>query len=266
MDINILEEIAVNAAINLEWTKAIDTNKRVINLEKNNLGAHLRLGFAYLQLGEWEKAKKIYRKVIKIQPTNNVAKENLERIKILELKKSKKKAFTSSSLSPSLFLEIPGKTRTVALVNIGQKNILAQLIIGQEVILRPKKRRVEIRTTDQDYIGCLPDDLSKRLLFFLKFKSKYNAYIKEAALNRIIIFIKEETKGKKVAKYLSFPPQKIGESISQVTLNTPEDDTSDGEELTESDIEKLAETLTSEEKEYMPFKPEDKDENEDEEE
>lgn len=261
-NIDALEHKAVNAAIKLDWIEAAEINKKIISLDKNNLSAHLRLGFANLQLGEWEKAKKTYRKVMKLQPTNNVASENLERIKILELKKNKKNSVGSPFLDPNLFLEVPGKTKTVALVNLGQKNILAQLMIGQKLLLKAKKRKVEIRTSDEDYIGCLPDDLSKRLLFFLKFKSEYKAYIKEASLNRIIIFIMEESKGKKVLKYLSFPATKIGANMSQVSINAGEEE-NDSEELTDSDIEKLAERLTSEEKEYMPYKPDEKDEDED---
>lgn len=247
-----LENHAVEAAVNFNWQLAIDLNKKIIKLDKKNLAALLRLGFASIQLQKFDEAIKYYRKTLKIQTNNNVAKENLERIKVLQSKPSKKKKITPIYLDPNLFLEIPGKTKSVSLVNLGQKNILAQLSVGQQVFLKFKKRKVEIRTKENEYIGSLPDDLSRRLLVFLKAKSKYNVFIKEGSLSRVTVFIHEEKKGGKVQQYLSFP-QNIQSQIEEIQAEKEGDEDSD--ETTGVDLEKLAETLTSEEKEYLPFQP-----------
>ena len=152
-----LEQAAINAAINSNWEDAIKANEDILSKDKKNIDAFLRLGFAYLQKGKIKKAKEIYKKVHKLQPGNYLVDEQLERIKILESKKISRMAPTN--LNPYTFIEIPGKTKTVALVNNGQKSALASLSIGQEIVLIPKKRRVEIRTTNKEYIGCLPDDI-----------------------------------------------------------------------------------------------------------
>lgn len=248
-----LENQAVNAAVNFDWKLAIDINKRLIKLDKKNLAAFLRLGFASIQLQKFDEAIKYYRKALKIQPNNNVAKENLERAKVLQFKKPKKNKKTIIYLDPNLFLEIPGKTKSVSLVNLGQKNILALLSVGQEVFLKFKKRKVEVRTKDNEYMGSLPDDLSRRLLVFLKAKSKYRVYIKEANLSRITVFICEERKGQKVQQYLSFP-QNIQSQIEEMQAEKESDEES--EEVAGVDLEKLAETLASEEKDYLPYQPE----------
>lgn len=264
--IDVLEQQAVEAAVKSHWKEAIKLNKQIVVQDKQNLSAHLRLGFSYLQLRSLEEAKKYYRKALKLQPANMVAFENLERIKVLESKSIKKSKKTSSfQLDPVLFLEMPGKTKSVALVNLGQKNILVHLEIGQEVILSIKKRKVEVRTRNAEYVGTLPDDLSRRLLLFLKAKSLYKAYIKEAHLSRVTVFIKEEKKGRTVNAYLSFPSD-IQANINRIHAeqheNAEEENT---EEYAEHDLEKLAETLTSEEKEYLPYAPQEPEDEETEE-
>lgn len=140
-----LEKHAVDAAVNTDWDEAVLTNKKIIQLDKHNLSAILRLGFAYLQKQDLDEAKKYYRKAIKIQSNNNVALENLERINVLQTKKTRKSSQSQISLDPNLFLDIPGKTKSVALVNLGQKNVLAQLFIGQEAFLKARNRKVEAR-------------------------------------------------------------------------------------------------------------------------
>lgn len=248
-----LENQAINAAIHFHWQEAVGLNEKIIKLDKKNLPAYLRLGFASSQIQKFAAALKFYKKALTIQPSNNIAKENIERLQFLQFKSTKKSKKTATFLDPNLFLESTGKTKSVTLVNIGQKNILAQLTVGQEVELKFKKRKVEIRTKENEYIGSLPDDLSRRLLVFLKAKSKYKVYVKDATLNRVTVFIREETKGKKVQLYLSFP-QNIQSQIGQMQA---EKETEDETEVEGGiDLEKLAENLTSEEKEYLPYHPE----------
>lgn len=256
-EVEILESQAVDAAIKSQWQDAIRFNKKILDLDKNNLPAYLRLGFSYLQSHQLPEAKKHYGKALKLQPTNTVAKENIDRIKILETKSSTKSKSPEINLDPNLFLEIPGKTKSVYIVNLGQKNVLAQLSIGQEVFLSTKKRKVEVRTKGGDYIGSLPDDLSRRLILFLKAKSKYTVFIKESSLNKITVFIKESKKGRRVVPYLSFPSN-IQANIDRI--NTHKEPDEETEEVAGNDLEKLAESLMSEEKEYLPYRPEEAEE------
>lgn len=248
-DLEILESRSVEAAITLHWEDAIELNKKIIKIDKENLSAYLRNGFAYLQLNNTEQAKKYYRKVLKIQPKNQVAIENLERIKILESKKDRKNGVEKINIKPNLYIEIPGKTKTVTLVNNGQKNVLAKLMVGQEVIIKIKKRKVEVRTQANEFIGNMPDDLSRRLIFFIKAKSKYLTYIKEASLTRVVVFIKEEMKGKTITNYISFPFN-VQKSISRQQDDEKEESSEDNEDVEDS-WEKLTGEITEEEKESI---------------
>lgn len=254
-DIELLEQQAIDAAINLRWQQAIELNNQIIKLDPGNDSVYLRLGFIYLQLKDMTKAKRFYSKALRIQPKNAVALQNLERIRVLEKAKSSRDKEEHVSFDPDLFIESTGKTKTVALANLGQKNVLASLTIGQPVELKIKKRRVEVRTISNDYIGTLPDDLSKRLIFFLKAKSIYVTYIKEATLTKVIVFIKEEKKGKSVVHQISFQ-QNIQRKVEEENSNGSAEDKEDLEpEETDDHLEAwekmAAENPGSDEKEIL---------------
>lgn len=257
-DISNLEKQAIDNAMNGQWTEAIGFNENIIKIDKKNIEAHLRLGFAYLQINKIKKAKQCYTHALKIQPSNNFVKKNLERIKILE---SKKLTYLNNSpVDPLLFVDIPGKTKTVSLVNCGPKSVLAKLTVGQKVFLISKKRRVEIRTENKEYTGCLPDDLSKRLAIFIKNGGIFSVYIKETTLKHTIVLIKEEKKGAKMTRFIAFPTNSNNNLYRLENSSGEEINEEDTEEISLLDLEKLAENLNNEEKEYLPFDSDEKNE------
>ena len=261
-DKEILERQAIEAAINSDWKSAIKFNKKVVAKDKKNLSAFLRLGFAYIQNNELTNAKKSYKQALKLQAKNLLAQDSLERIKILEGKKSKKSKMAYVRFDPNLFLEIPGKTKSINLVKLGQKSVLAHLTIGQSVELNPKKRKIEVRTETNEYIGSVPDDLSKTLYLFIKGENKYRGFVQDFSLNKVTIFIKEIKKGKKYAKYTSFTNDvqhdlaRLQEKEKQETSGNLEDDI----DITNNEIDNFAEDLsTQEEKIYLPYSSDDED-------
>ena len=251
-----LENKAIDAAIQSNWKEAVELNEQIIKADKKNVDAYLRIGFALLQSGKIQIAKKYYKKALILQPGSYVITENLERIKILEAKKIKQ--IKNVNLNPYLFLDQPGRTKTVTLVNCGQKAVLAKLAIGQEIDLFVKKRKVEVRTLDKEYIGSLPDDISKRLKIFIKAGSEFKCFVKEASLKQTVVFLKEEKKGKRVAKYASFPVN-IQSNLQNISVKDDYEGKDEDEELSNNDLEKLAESL-GEEKVDLGYDPEDKDE------
>lgn len=239
-----LEQKAIDSAIEGNWEAAIEANSQLISMDAESIGSHLRLGYAYLQTNNLDKAKKEFKTVLELQPKNNIAEEHLEKISVLS-KKKKKRRVSVAKYDPELFIDIPGKTRTVHLVNLGQKEDLAGMNIGEEVVLKEKRRKLEVRSTDDEYLGCLPDDISKRLCYFINEGSVYTAFIKEIDLSSAVIFIREQSKGKKVRQYPSFPsnPHVMLSDINQIENDDEgsakpdnEDEDSEEEEV-EGDLE-----------------------------
>src|SRR5258706_992448 len=110
-ELDILEQRAVDAAINSDWEQAVALNKKIITKDKSNLKGILRLGFAYIQIRNFEEAEKMYKKALKLQPKNILAHENIERIKFLKMGGNKKTNRRELVLDPRMFLETPGKTK-----------------------------------------------------------------------------------------------------------------------------------------------------------
>ncbi len=250
-EIDALQQQAIEAAMQLQWQDAANLNAQIIKKDKHNLSAYLRIGFAYLQLGKINVAKKYYNKALKIQPKNIVALENLDKIKVLGRRGLKKTIIDKPIFNSEIFIDVPGKTKSLTLVNPGQKNVLAKLVSGQNLDLKVKKRKVEARTTSSEYVGTLPDDISRRLIHFLKARSVYSTIIKEASLNKIVVFIKEEKKGRGVVGHISFP-----HSIpkTQFIYNGDDDKSSESEDdaTPDEDVvgwEKVAQEVNVEEKE-----------------
>jgi len=119
-----------------------------------------------------------------------------------------------------------------------------------------------MRTESDEYIGALPDDLSKRLIQFMKAKCIYSAYIKESTLTKVVVFIREEKKGKALSNHVSFPQnsQKNIDQIANLSSSEQQDDHEDAEEL--NDWEKIATETTEEKDENLPIHTEDLDDEE----
>ncbi|MFS8158687.1 MAG: tetratricopeptide repeat protein [Candidatus Roizmanbacteria bacterium] len=202
-----LQNQAIDAALSKDWTVAVEINQSILMLNPHDTDALLAIAFAYFQLHEYESARKHYKEVLKHEPANPIAQNNLDKIEIL-LKRTdhsqdgqKKKHI----INLEDFIAVLGKTKVTHLGNLGQSDVLAQLHVGEEVYVQIKKRRLELRTIENDYVGVLPDDISKRLMFFLEAGSSYGIYIKSALKNDVEVFIKEVKKGKKVHSFVSFP-------------------------------------------------------------
>lgn len=254
-----LHKQAVDAAVTQNWDDAIALHKQILDINENYEDAHLGLGYAYLQKGDYKNAKKYYRSALKLDPVNQIARNNLDKINILL-----KKGTTSDedndeiSLRADMFMHIEGKTLDVTLSNIGQADVLAKLKIGQKVELIVKKHRIEVRNRKGEYIGCLPDDVAKRLAFFINAKSTYETVIKSSTKNSVDVFIKEAKKGARVNNFVSFPDniqedlkKIIGKTGSDEKLDKDSDDTDnqDDDEDEDDEVEDLEELAKKAEEE-----------------
>ncbi|MBI4066956.1 tetratricopeptide repeat protein [Candidatus Gottesmanbacteria bacterium] len=203
-DINFTAQ-AINAALLNNWKEAVKLNKDLLDKNPQDTEALNRLAYAHLQLGKLKEAKRFYKKVISIDNYNQIAKKNL--LRLSSFKKANIELKTVSPLHPSFFLEEPGKTKTISLINIAPFSRLSQVTIGTEVFLHPKKHTVEIREKDKTYLGALPDDISYRLIRCLKAGNIYSVFIKNISKNQLTIFVKEISRGFKFRNQPSFIPQ-----------------------------------------------------------
>lgn len=199
-----LVRYAISAALCHKWNEAIVTNLSILKDKETDLDAMNRLAHAYTQTGKVDEAKHLYKKILSLDRYNTIAHKNLE--KINKISKGKITPILKSvlSLSPSLFLEEPGRTKTINLIHPAPLNILSILSVGDPVILYPKKHTIEVRTPDKIYLGALPDDIAFRLIRLIKGGNCYEVCIKCATKNSLSVFMRETKRGKRFLNQPSF--------------------------------------------------------------
>jgi tetratricopeptide (TPR) repeat protein len=209
-----LAQTAVSLAMNGDWTKAVKTNLQILKQNREDLGALNRLARAYFELGEISKARTTAQKVLKVDPINPIASKCLEKWKGLKAgDKQNHKGLGSES-----FLEEPGRTKLVNLIHLGGSDVLAKLAAGDAIGLLSHPHRVSAITSDEKYVGRLPDDLAARLGKLIKMGVKYQVLVKSIEKGSVKVFIREIEKPVSAKSMISFP----GEKIEYVSFTPPE--------------------------------------------
>jgi len=203
-----LTDLAIKQTLNGNFRQALKTNLEILKQEPENIDALNRLAQAYFFLGELQKAKTAYRKVLKLDRFNPIAKRNLEKIKNLP-KLNQYRCFPL--LTTINFVEEPGKTKLIALVCLGEAKALAELTVGQALQFITKGKVICLYNQTKEYIGRLPDDLSRRLIWLMSRGNSYEAYVKGVEKNRVLVFLKEVKQTKFNHNYPSFPSQQVKE-------------------------------------------------------
>lgn len=186
----LLKNQAIQTALQGDWENAIALNKNLIHEDPQDIDALNRLALAFTITGKLKEAKTTYNKVLKLDPLNSIALRNLKKIK------EKKISFDNertNTLINNKFLEEPGKTKVVDLVNIAQPKIVESLRIGQSLEISVRRFKIFFSEGKQ-YIGVLPDDIARRLIKFIKNGCIYDAYVKSANGHKVTVFIKEVKK------------------------------------------------------------------------
>lgn len=196
-----LKAKAIAAALGCDWKSAIEINSKLLVENSSDLDSLNRLGRAYLELGQNPKAATFFRKVLKIDKYNPIAQRNLTRA---TQGKACQKTATSQVRAPINFLEEPGKTKLVALVNIAPAATLLEQKQADQVILAPKRHTVIALDAHENYLGALPDDLGHRLSFLIKGGNRYCALTKSVSKSSIVLFIREISRAKRFADTPSF--------------------------------------------------------------
>jgi len=268
IDVERLKNKAIDEAVLGNYENAILLNLEILKLEPQDVDSIMQLAHAHWQLGDLSDAKKYYRQALEIEPNNSLAKKRLLLLSSLNSKATRLTPRRSQVKVVPItdLIEEPGKTKIVWLGNIGKPEHLGQLRIGEEVFLRSRKRRLEVRDVDTNFIGCLPDDISKRMLEFMGQGAVFEAFIFSIDRNEVKVYLREVKKPPKLRNVSSF----VNEDLNTLV----EEDDSEPKTLEEEDVEIDTEKLILAPDEVLNTQPakqsrrneEDEDEEDDEEE
>lgn len=193
-----LQDKAIRSALSGDWESAVEINLEILADNPDNITALNRLGRAYTELGQKEAAKDAYEQVLKIDKYDTIASKNLK------LLPHQKNNLASVELANEDFIESPGLTKSTTLIKVASRDILLSLSCKQCLVLVPRTRLVAVNTLDKICIGCLPDDLSLKLLGLMKSGYEYTACLKGASDNTATIFIRETKRPKRPSSGATF--------------------------------------------------------------
>lgn len=163
-----LQKQAIEAAKQENWQLAIELNQTILKEHPDNINALNRLALAMMQLNQPAEAKKILQKVLTVDKHNKIAQKNLLHAK------RKQRGKVAQFHQAANCIEEPGKARIIELIRLTDKKFLRQHRAGQECILDPKKTFVSVNSIqDNNYLGSLPQDISKRLIQLIKNGNQY---------------------------------------------------------------------------------------------
>ncbi|PJE62762.1 hypothetical protein COU88_03210 [Candidatus Roizmanbacteria bacterium CG10_big_fil_rev_8_21_14_0_10_39_6] len=200
------KEKAIDLSLDGKFEEASVILKRLIEKSPEDTDALLQLAHCNMQCGNLKEAQKLYKLVEKIDPNNILSQKKLAIITSLLNKKLQKGKRNSGRIIPITYLiEEPGKAKIVRLSTIGKTEDISRLNIGEEVFLKIRKRKIEVRDADNTFVGYLPDDISKRLTELMNGNCKYEAYIFVVDKNECKIFVREIEKTRAFSSMSSFP-------------------------------------------------------------
>jgi hypothetical protein len=200
-------EKAIQLAMSSQWEQAIAVNRELIALFPEEADAYNRLGKALSEVGKIKDAREAYQRTLELDPSNSIARKNLERLSSLKAKAEPDKA---QQVDTSLFIEEMGKTGVTTLRPQNIKS-LATLSAGDEVALKPEGSRLTIETMSGEYISDVEPRLALRLSKLIAGGNRYAAAVAGLESNSVRVIIKETFQHPTQVGRLSFPAGKAGD-------------------------------------------------------
>jgi len=185
-----LQQRAIQLALESKWDEAVDANQRLLNFAPRDLSALNRLGKALSELGRYGEAKEAYTTALGIDPTNNIARKNLDRLAHLGNGESAARP-SHERMDPRLFIEETGKTGFSDLVDVAARDVLARLTAGDQVYFDREGSRLYVKNGAGDRIGRIEPRLANRLIKFMDGGNQYAAGITELNHHQIRVIIRE---------------------------------------------------------------------------
>ena len=205
-----LAQQAISAALCANWLQAVKLNEKIIGINNQDVEALNRLSRSLSCLGNITKAQKMYKKVLVIDPYNIIALKNIEKLSKINSSSVNGNGISAQIIPNTdfnlskVFLDEPGKTKIVSLLNLASPMTIAYLNCGDRLNINPKNHSITVTNQSGTYLGAFPDDLAHRLLAFIAGGNVYEAFVKSATSKSITIFVRETVRSPKFGNQPTF--------------------------------------------------------------
>jgi len=239
---------AVQFAMQSRWDDAITANKAIIAVFPDEADAFNRLGKALSETGKIKEAREAYNKALGLEPTNMIARKNLDRLASARAKTEPDKA---QQVDTSLFIEEMGKSGLTALKPAHLK-MLATLSAGDEVALKGIGSRLTVETMAGEYISDIEPKLALRLSRLINGGNKYAAAVVGMTSDTVRVMIKETFQDPSQIGRLSFPAGKAGDTVRAYTKESLVRSDMDDDDEGVDELEEWEDTADEAEPEVEP--------------
>ncbi len=173
-----------------------------------------RLGKALSELGQYADAKAAYSEALTVDPTNSIARKNLDRLAQLGDSAPQDASRASHErIDPRLFIEETGKTGFTNLVDLAPPSVLARLAAGEQVYLQREGNLLYVVNGAGERIGRIEPRLASRLIKFMDGGNQYAAGITELHEQAVRLIVRETFQHPSQFGRVSFPTQGGGETV-----------------------------------------------------
>jgi tetratricopeptide (TPR) repeat protein len=208
---------AIAYAMQNRWDDALKVNQSILDAFPDDTDALNRLGRAYTELGRYRDAREAYQKTVQRDPTNTIARKNLQRLATLKVEDAPPAA---EKVDPRMFIAETGKTGVVTLVHPAPKDVLAKLAAGDQVNLHPDGRILRVETARGTALGDVDPKVAQRLIDLMRTGNQYGAAVMANEDGNLRIFIRETAQSPNNLGKVSFPVRSEGQGIRPYTRET----------------------------------------------
>ncbi len=199
---------AISLAMQSRWQEAVAVNESIIELFPTDIDAYNRLGRAFMELGEFAKAKEAYNRTLELDPNNSIAQKNLQRLSLLPDSKVRVKE-KRREVSPDLFIGEMGKAGVVNLQNLAPREVLARMAAGNQVYLKVRRQQLIVENEQEEYLGLVEPPHGFRLARLIEGGNKYAAAIVNIDNDSAKVIIREVFQHPSQVGRLSFPVKAV---------------------------------------------------------
>jgi molybdopterin converting factor small subunit len=220
---------AIDLAMQGRWQEAIEVNKEIIESFPEDVDTFNRLGRAYMELGDYARAREAYGRSVKLDPYNAIASRNLRRLN--DLKDAVKAGVETEAVQPQQFIEEIGKAGVVALVDLAPKEKRAITVAGDKAVLKLDVSSLVVENGRGEYLGKVEPKHAQRLVRLMLGGNKYSAVVVKSTAEGMTIMVREVYQHPSQAGKLSFPPRGmeefrpyIGDKLIKIESEEEEDE------------------------------------------
>lgn len=167
-----MSDQAVKLAVSSRWLEAANLNREYLRTFGDEADAFNRLGKALSELGQISEARSSYTKSIELEPTNVIARRNLDRL--AGMTDTSAAGASPSQLDTRLFVEETG-TATVARLQATDPAVTALLDAGDLVELKVQGNAVNVHSVKGEYVGMIEPKIGLRLSKMMTAGNQYTA-------------------------------------------------------------------------------------------